>query len=257
MAGVVQAAQLQHFSASAEGRITIGPDGQVDDVRFDNADWMDDRVREGYEQKIRAWRFEPIIEGGQPIAVTANVHLRLAAERENGASNARFMIEEVTFPDPAAQALEQAQLAQADFSVRPRFPGRAARNGVGAMAFVVARMGEAGVPDAVGIERIVLRGSHPGAHQAYYARLFSDATMKAAQAWRFGYAKPGELVRIPVKFIPPQATPRLGWEQVFPVPQELPEWLVLARAASTPVADLAENGSRATAHLKMLTPVDG
>lgn len=258
LAGLAQAAQVQHFTASVEGRITIGPEGQVVAAHFDDADWMDARVREGYLQKISAWRFEPIIENGQAVTATAPMHLRLAAQRDGASRSARFMIEEAIFPSPEEKAEELARLEQADLSKRPTYPAKAARNGLGAWVFVVARLGEAGVPESVAVESVVLTGPNPGAHQTHLAASFRASALTAAEGWRFGHAQPGELVRIPVKYTPPRDAPaRLGWEQVFPVAQDIPEWLVLARSAGTPVADLASNGDRQASPMRLLTPVDG
>ncbi|GGA79572.1 hypothetical protein GCM10011521_17280 [Arenimonas soli] len=252
LAGSAQAADTARFTAEVEGTLTIGTEGQVLDVQLRDADWMGEPVVEGYLLKIRGWRFEPVVENGEPVNATSPMRLRLAALRNDAEKTARFAIEQAWFPDP-----EQSRELPAGMKRHPVYPADAARNGVGAVVILVARVDAQGVPEDVAVEYLHLTGRDPGSHGRRLAGQFVKATQAAARRWRIDGADARGLVRIPVKYTPPAfSPPRAGWERVYPVTLESPAWLAGALAGEAQVLDLAANGTRASSKLRLLTPLD-
>ncbi|HEY9143992.1 MAG TPA: hypothetical protein VIM90_08170 [Arenimonas sp.] len=251
LAGITQAADTARFTATVDGRLTIGPEGQVVDVKLEDAEWMGEAVMEGYLQKIRSWRFQPVIEDGKAVNASSPMRLYLAALRDDANKTAHFAIEQVDFLDP-----KQARRLPSGIKSRPYYPEDAVRYGVGAMVLLVARVDEKGVPVDLAVEYLHLSGQDIGSHAPRIASLFARATQAAARRWRFEGVPTG-LIRIPVKYTPPAfSPPRAGWERVYPVSMEAPAWLGEALAGEAPVLELADNGTPASPTLRLLTPLD-
>ncbi|WP_374602069.1 hypothetical protein [Arenimonas sp.] len=252
LAGGVQATDTARFTAEVQGRLTIGTEGQVLDVQLDDADWMGEPVVEGYKQKIRGWRFEPVLENGEPVNASSPMRLRLAAVRNDVEKTAYFAIEQAWFPDP-----EQSRALPEGMNRHPVYPADAVRNGVGAVVVLVARVDGEGEPQDVAVEYLHLTGRDPGNQGRRLAAQFANASKAAARRWRLEGADADGLVRIPVKYTPPAfSPPRAGWERVYPVAQETPAWLGKALEGEAQVVELASNGTRASSKLRLLTPLD-
>lgn len=248
----VSAAAQQHFFARVSGELTIDPDGSVADVRFDQADWMAPLVRAGYEQQVRAWRFEPIVEDGKPVRALGRMHLKLAAVRDDVADRAAFSIEAVRFLDPVPT---DTLASSSDLRRAPVFPREAASAGIGAELRVALRLGPKGVPELMGVDEIDLLGAAPGPTEGRMAARFERATLAAAKHWRFPDYAPGEVLHVPVRYTPPGwRSDKGGWIPVYPVAREVPAW-VLADAADGQPVELADNGEAVSQRLRLLTPL--
>lgn len=256
-AGSAAADDLTRYQADVSGRITIGPEGQVLDVEFEQADWMGEAVRQGYEGKIRAWRFEPVLEEGRAITASARMKLRLAAVRNDTDKTASFVIEHASFPDPEPLAEADAARLTDGIRRRPRYPASAAQNGVGAIVLLVARLDAEGKPEALAVEQLLLTGPDPGKSADLFANQFEKQTLAAARHWRLVPPEGTDVVRIPVRFLAPGASSRRsGWEAVYPVGRELPAWLHALHGEGKVVLDLSEDGRADAPGLKLLTPLD-
>lgn len=254
VAGSAGAAENVYFTAKVDGGLTIGPQGDVLEVRLDDVDWMGEAVVQGYRQKILAWRFEPVLENGKPVATTGEMELDLVAVRDEASGTAQFAIERVTFPDnPGRKALAEKQ----EPLRRPVYPDIAARNGIGARVVLVARVNADGETEDVAVEHLVLTGPNPGNHAKRMASGFERSTVAAARYWRLRGIKPGDLVRVPVKFaMAGVAPPPPGWERVTLVPLKSPRWLVQARSANEAIVELADSGEASTSKLRLLTRLE-
>lgn len=253
VASAVASAEPAYFTTSVEGELTIGPQGEVVDVTLKDADWMGDPVVEGYRQKLRGWRFEPIIEDGRAVQARGEMRLTLVAVRDDEKKTAHFAIRHVHFPDPEAKA---QPIERAKFRA-PMYPGDAARNGVGAQVILVARVDAAGTPTEIAVEQLHLTGPQPGSHAKRIASQFARASTAAAKHWTLNGVEPGSLVHLPIKYTPPAfSPPRGGWERIYPVSMEVPDWVEQARQAEQRVLALAEDGSPSTSRLQLLTPLD-
>lgn len=253
-AAAAHAGDVSHFRANVQGELTIGPDGSVVDVRFDEAKWMAPPVREGYEQQVRAWRFEPILEDGKPVNAIGRMSLQLSAKRDDAAGRAEFRIDRAYFLDPepdtaAGRAPRGGPLRQ------PVYPEDPARSGVGAEVGVVLRLGADGAPEEVAVEEFSFRGDSPRSLSKKFASQFERATLAAVKHWRFPGYEAGQVLRVPVTYTPPRFTgPRAGWVPVHPMARETPAW-ALADAAARDAIQLAAGGERGSDRLRLLTPL--
>ena len=252
-APVAAFAEPAFFTTTVEGELTISPQGEVVDVKLADADWMGEPVVEGYRQKLRGWRFEPIIENGQAVQARGEMRLTLVAARDDEKQTAHFAVRHVYFPDPEA---EVQPIERATFRA-PVYPGDAARNGMGAQVILVARVDAAGKPSEIAVEQLHLTGPQPGSHAKRIAGQFARASTAAAKHWTLNGIEPGSLVHLPIKYTPPAfSPPRSGWERIYPVRMEVPDWVEQARQAEQRVLALAEDGSPSTTRLRLLTPLD-
>lgn len=240
----------RHFQAQLSGELTIAPDGSVADVRFERADWMAAPVRAGYEQQVRAWRFEPIIEDGKPVRAVGRMHLKLAAMRDDQANRAEFLIQGVRFLDPVTT---DAPAMSANLARAPGYPRDAAHAGIGANVHVALKLGPDGVPELLGVNEIELFGAAPGFAAGKMASRFEKSTLAAAKHWRFPGYEEGSVVYVPVRYSPPGWSNE-GWIPVHPVAHEVPAWLV-AEAAGGQAVELADNGEAVSKRLRLTTPL--
>lgn len=253
-AAATHAGDVSHFRANVQGELTIGPDGSVVDVRFDDANWMAPLVREGYESQVRAWRFEPILEDGKPVNALGRMSLRLSAKRDDASGRAEFRIDQAYFLDPGPDTMEK-MAARAGMSRAPVYPEDPARAGVGAEVGVVLRLGADGAPEEAAVDRFEFRGASARSLEKKFASQFERATLAAAKHWRFPGFEAGQVLRVPVVYTPPRfAGPRAGWIPVVPVNRETPAW-ALVDAAGRNAIQLAAGGEAPSERLRLLTPL--
>ncbi|PRH82590.1 hypothetical protein [Arenimonas caeni] len=248
------ASEQSHFRATVKGELTIGTDGGVLEVRFDDAAWMKPPVREGYEDQIRSWRFEPILEDGKAVNAIGRMSLQLSAMRDDEAGRAEFRIDRAYFLDPepadGAAGEDRAGLLRP-----PVYPADAARAGVGAFVGMVVRLDADGLPEQVAMEKLAFSGVEPRSHGRRLATQFEKATLAAARSWRFPGYEAGQVLRVPVTYSPPRFPAQsAGWVQVFPTVREVPAWVLAEHGARQPV-ELAASGERGSERLRLLTPL--
>lgn len=249
--GLAQAGEPARFTAQLEGELVIGPQGQVLELAFKDAGWLGEDVRRGYEAKVREWRFEPVLVQGQPISARGRMRLELLAERDDEARTANFAIHRAVFLDPETyRGPDRVPSLRA-----PLYPRDAALTGIGALVVVAARVDAGGKPTEAATEYLHLTGPDPGAQGRRFANQFQRATLAAIKYWTLQGVAPGELVRIPVRYIAPgQSREERRWTRVRPVPVDVPAWVVAASAAQAPI-ELADSGERGSARLRLLTPL--
>ncbi|MFY2763791.1 hypothetical protein [Arenimonas sp. MALMAid1274] len=243
---------LQLFTAYARGTLVIGPDGGVTEVDLTSEGDLGKGVLEGFEQRILAWRFEPITEQGRPVNARAHLSLALVAARKRGVETTTMGIREVNFLDPPSQEGVAAP-ALADRAM-PVFPKLGIEYGVGADMGLVLKLDGQGRVEQVAVERLALL--RVGARQPQLARIaqqFRSSAETAARRWTLPGYEPGAVVRMPLRYTPPQMNP--GWVQASVQPVELPAWAVAGLAGERVVA-LDASGAAASRRVKLLTPLD-
>ena len=242
---------LQVYTARAQGSLTIGTDGRVVDVELTSDANLGEGVLEGYEARVRTWRFQPIVENGQPVNAKGLMQLSLVAAREKDNDTATFAIRGVQFLDPpgASQAGERPTLAP------PSYPTNALRAGVGADVMLLLKLDAQGrvqsaTTEHLGLLGVVTRQSH----QANFIAQFRRSAERIALEWTIPGQPDGQVVRVPVRYTTDRwAT---GWAPTTLQAIELPEWAVLALATQQ-ATDLAAGGVATAQQFKLLTPLDG
>lgn len=242
---------VQVYTARAEGNLIIGADGRVLDVELASDANLGTGVLEGYEQRVRGWRFEPIIEDGVAVNVKGRLQLSLVAAREKGNPTATFGIRGVQFLDPAPTSAP----AEAPRLAQPGYPDNAFRAGAGARVTLLVKIDGQGRPAQVTTERLELLGVATGqSHQRNLATQFRRSAEQVAAKWTFSGHAEGELLRVPVWYTTEQWAK--GWVPTTMQVVDLPEWaeLELAKEQAT---DLIAGGAATAARFKLLTPLDG
>lgn len=241
---------VQVYTARAEGSLTIGADGRVLDVELTSDGSLGSGVLAGYEERIRAWRFEPIVENGQPVNAKGLMQLSLVAAREKGNRTATFGIRSVRFMDPEGGSVYPKGSRWA----APGYPANALKAGVDADVMLLLKLDAQGQVVSAATEQLQLRGVPTGQpHQANLAAQFRRSAEKAAAQWTITGQPEGQLVRVPVKY----NTGRwdTGWAPTAIQPVELPEWAVLELTAEQ-ATELNANGVATAGQFKLLTPLD-
>jgi hypothetical protein len=235
VAPLAVAQEVESFIANAGGTITVAPDGSVADVEIAEADALGRDVVEHFESHIRTWRFDPVLENGQPIRARAYMRLALVAMRERHSDKVTLGIRNVHFVDPPAGG---GGSREATSEMRtPRYPDRAWQAGVGAEVLLLAELGENGQVLLVGTERILMLGADAGPRAGGLASSMARAAEAAAADWRIAGQAPGSRVRIPVVF----NTVREGWQRMYPHAMTPDPWVVAALEQDG-VTELASSG---------------
>lgn len=239
----------QLYTARAEGSLTIGADGRVLDVELTSKASLGTGVLEGYEERVRSWRFEPVIEDGRPVKAKGLMQLSLVARREKGDDMATFAIRGVQFLDPPGAATEGPHLAP------PSYPTNALKAGAGAEVMLLLKLDAQGRVQSAATEHLALLGvATRQAHQANLAAQFRRSAEKIAMDWTIPGQPEGQVVRVPVRYTTDRWA--AGWAPTSMQVVELPEWAVL-ELASAQATDLSAGGVATAEQFKLLTPLDG
>lgn len=242
---------VQLYTARAEGSLTIGADGSVLDVELASDANLGTGVLEGYEERVRGWRFEPIIQDGRPVNARGRLQLSLVAARERGNDTATFAIRGVQFLDPPGATSESGR----SFLAAPSYPTNALRAGVGAEVMLLLKLDAQGRVQSATTEQLALLGVFARqSHQANYAAQFRRSAERVALQWSITGQPDGQVVRVPVRYTTDRWSG--GWAPTTVQPVELPEWAVLAMATQQ-ATDLSAGGVATAAQFKLLTPLDG
>ena len=241
----------QHYTAYAEGSLTIGADGRVLDVELTSPADLGEGVLAGYEERISSWRFEPIVEGGKPMNVKGLMQLSLVAIRGNRLQGNTFGITDVQFLDPpgSESAGKWSRLTP------PPYPKDALAGGAGADVMLFLKLDPQGQVLAAAVERIALLGvttdqGRLGNLEAQFRR----SAERVAKQWNFGGLQGEAVVRVPVRYLPPHYAD--GWLPTVFRPVAPPEWVLVEQAAGQTVG-LNAGGVALSTQIKLLTPLDG
>lgn len=241
--------ELEIFTAYTRGELTIDPEGRVVDLAV-NRKQLGDVVMQGFEERIRQWRFEPIIENGQQVRAKAYMALHLVAIRQPGVDGVRLAFENVQFTDPLTQAAARVShhLAQ------PRYPTDEAMRGIGAEVKLILRLDAEGRVAEVATESVDLFGDDVGSRAGRHAGNFSRASEKIAAKWRMP-GHEGNVVIVPVRYSPPGAHGE-RWIRTHSVPVDVPAWVTLEKS-SDEVVTLGAGGAESSERWKLLTSLGG
>ena len=201
------------------GTVDIEADGSVSGYAVDKAGQVPDYVRDIIERQARAWKFEPTVVDGVPVAVRSPMTVRMLArpindeEMEVVIAGASFGSPEGTRPAPAVER-----------RVRPKYPNGPLYAGIEADVYVVLMVGADGAVLDTAVEQVNLRTLEGGRRAAAMRQELADAAVRGLRAWRFAPMDPDEaaergywLARIPVAFHIKRDGPGYGeWAPYFP-----------------------------------------
>lgn len=281
-APVVQAAEPAATEAVVEsvlttqvdGQIVIDTEGGLVDYKIETA--MTDRLRDLLQQRVRSWKFQPVLVGGKPVRAKTQMRVTLIAQR-NG-EDYKVDVDNVTFPGTAKDAVVPDALADAESPVHiakksmtaPVYPISLAQAGIQGIVLLYLRIGADGrVQDVVAVQSSLLDVRGRESVLANAVKMLEDNTVKQARRWRFDVkvsdaAKAGPedfTAAVPVEyrmFGGQKAKPGM-WRTEVRGPRKEAAWLADAKnAQKIGVSDLAGDEVMPIASaFKLQTPVAG
>ena len=244
--------RTQVFEASTSGELLIDAEGRVAQLTVDRKQ-LGDEVMAAVEQRIRSWRFEPMLVDGKPAPVQARMRLNMLAERVPGQSGLTLAIRHVQFFDRERPAPGTEGGPAAPTMQPPTYPQPLVRLNIGAMVLVAIRLDAEGrVVDAASqsVELRTERADGPSVQQSH-ARALMRATERAARDWIIP-AHAGETVVIPVKYsVGVDRGQR--WQRIHSVPVEPPAWVVAEHGA---LVRLSEGGEAGSDRFRLLSAIN-
>lgn len=221
-------------AARVFGSVTIDERGAVLDVELDQGK-LGDEVNSGLAEQVRSWRFEPVLEQGQPVQAQVRLSADLLAFRQRGTEGLALAVSRARFSLQPAGTEARPRQGPAQPLAQPAYPRDAASQGIGADVVLMLRIGEKGKADDAAVASLMLTGERAGvpAVRERQAALFARSATDAARRWHYPWANAGEIIELQVRYTPPGFDDR-RWVRAFPVGVESPDWVVQAMAAETP-----------------------
>jgi TonB family protein len=230
---------LELFTATTAGTITVAPDGSVADVALEGRRLLGRSAIEGYENHIRTWKFEPVVENGTPVRAMAHLQLALIAAREKGSDSASYGVRHVWFLDPPKRGSGGEPTGASSGLQPPVYPMKAMQAGVGAEVLLRVELDADGRVARVDAEQVSLLGKIAGKRGGGMAAVLAAAAAKAAAGWRIDGYEAGQHVRVPVRF----SMNHGGWERLHHIGWQPAPWIVVAASSQQGITDLAGSGA--------------
>ena len=189
-------------SMQVTGVIDIEASGSVSDFRIDHPEKLSPDLVKLLGTMVAAWKFEPVLEDGRPVAVSTRTSVRLIAKpAEDGAYLLRI--------GGAAFGFGDNEHAPRKVSVKaPSYPMSPARGGVSGTVYLVLKVGRQGtVVDAIA-EQVNLRVVAGEARMEQLRGQLAESALRAARGWTFAPPTAGPDIdadhwslRVPVDFV--------------------------------------------------------
>ena len=242
----------QVFAASTRGQLRIDGEGRVAELTLDHKQ-LGEEVMAAVEQRIRAWRFEPVLVDGRPVSVPARMRLDMLALREPGEDGLTLAIRHVAFFDSEVAAPATDAAAVRPTMPPPAYPAPLVRLNIGGTVWLVVRLGVDGRVVDVASQAVELRTPRADgpAKQQGQARELMRASERAARDWIIP-AQAGRVVMIPVKYSVGAARGE-RWARIHNVPVEPPAWVVAEQGT---MVRLSESGQAGSARLRLLSALN-
>lgn len=262
------------LTTQVDGQIVIDTEGQLVDYQIETA--MTDRLRDLLQQRVRTWKFQPVLVGGKPVRAKTQMRVTLVAQQKG--EDYKVDVDNVTFPGAAKDAVVPDAVADAESPVHiakksmtaPGYPMGLAQAGVQGIVLLYLRIGADGrVQDVVAVQSSLLDVRGRESVLADAVKMLEDNTVKQARRWRFDVkvsdaAKAGPehfTAAVPVAYVMfggQKAKPGM-WRTEVRGPRKEPAWLAGAKnAQKIGVSDLAGNEMVPIASaFKLQTPVAG
>jgi len=225
---------VEVYTARAAGTITVDERGVVTEVAIDKGK-LGDELMSGLAEQVRGWRFEPVLEQGQPTQARLGLSADLLALRQRGTEGLALAVSRARFTLQSSAPEARRRQAPAHGLAQPAYPQQAASQGIGADVAVMLRLGEHGKVEDAAVASLMLTGERAGAPalRERQAALFARSATEVARRWQYPWANAGEIIELQVRYTPPGFDDR-RWVRAFPVGVDPPGWVLQAKAADTP-----------------------
>lgn len=211
------------------GTIVVAPDGSVGSYAIDKAEKLPPVVTGVIAKSIPAWKFEPILLNGKPVAAKTKMSLRLVAKPVGddsysiGIGGAQFGQnvpgESITYKEP----------------VRTVYPPQAARDHVSGTVYLLLRVGREGRVQEAEAEQVNLMVVDSDKGMERWRKVLADSALAAARRWTFNLPTSGEhmndkywVARVPVMYglRPVNENDDYGkWQPYVPGPKQPVPWI--------------------------------
>lgn len=245
------------------GTILVGPRGQVEEFVIDQPEKIERGVLNLVKSNIGQWTFEPPSLDGAPVALRNKMSMRVIGNKlENG--DFAFRLGGVNFsPFKVEEGTEVSSIKLTP----PRYPVGAARAGAGATVYLAIKVGKDGRVQDVAAEQVNLQYLANESVMQQARKVFTDASIKAAEQWKFTPPLKGEdadepywTVRVPVDYVIGGPKAAYGqWEAYVPGPRQPIPWDGLRDMPSFSPDTMVADGSvyQVGNGLRLLTPLEG
>jgi len=240
----------QVYTAGTTGELVVDTEGRVVEVTLDRKA-LGDEVMQGFEDRIRQWRFEPVLRDGAPVRAKASMSLGLIVIRQPGVAGLRLGFERVQFFDPAER---EARRGVSRSLAPPTYPRSESVAQIGGRVNLLLQLDPDGRVVRAAAESVNVYGDELDGKVERHARNFSRAAEQAASRWTIPGIEGGVVV-VPVTFSPYQHDGQ-RWIRTRGATVEVPAWVAIERASRQVIA-LGEGGLASSERWKLLTPLDG
>lgn len=241
------------FKTNAKATIDIAVDGSVEAVELSEVPGED--AQRIYSDQIRQWRFEPIIEDGQPVPARAFAEMDVyVIEQEDG--TLQLSLGRPAFRSPPGTP-EQFELqlesgAKEPFEVVrrriPVYPMIHAQRGVEAEVVLLVEVGPTGKVQRSGVWSAVFMNLRSERVPERGMARFVAASKSAVEQWQFTPSSM-ETRRMIVPFAFSMRDTDVGaWQRIHPLPETREAWVAQVMApdadSTRQVADLNDDTNR-------------
>lgn len=221
------AADAETLRANGSGELIINTEGKV--VSLDFATSFGDQIDAVLEQRIGAWRFEPIVENGKPVQARAHFQLSLQADFAQDRMG-ELRITDIDFVNPPMKDVPPF----AEGVVPPRYPPQMLRDRLGAEVILQIKIDESGKVLETSGQSGWLFARYPSNSEKKNQRAmtaFIGAADKAVREWRFTeLARQGKRYgQLPITFFLNTGSP---WRRAQWVRMPKEDWTAQIDAAS-------------------------
>jgi hypothetical protein len=253
------------------GTIVVAPDGSVRSYALDHAKNLPVPVVDLINKGIPAWRFEPTLLDGQPVAAKAKMSLRVVAQPQNNGDYA-ISISGAQFNQ--GNGVDDVADAYIKRTPLPVYPGFAIREHLSGSVYLLLRVNRQGKvidgfaekvnldtnPQAIPPEGVLNKGRE----------VLAKASLDAVLKWTFNMSTSDanskddyQYARVPINFyldslVPSPARSYGEWVTYMPGPIQQAPWGEKSKLASNNVDAIPEGSvSLADEGLHLITPLGG
>lgn len=255
-----EAAPGDIFTTPAKATIDIGVDGTVEDVALTGVPGED--ATRIFSEQIRQWRFEPVLQDGQPVAARAYAEMNVFVV-EDDAGALHLSVGRPAFRSPPGMAPEYLADADTGRSERieiirnraPSYPTDHARRGVEAEIVLLVDIAPSGDVVRSGVSSAhFMNPPSDGVSDRAMAR-FVAASKSAVERWRFNPSdSESRRVLVPIRFAM-RDTDTAAWQRLQPLREAREAWVAEIMQPETGPAKVADLESD-TARFVLLNPPD-
>ncbi|KAA9004281.1 energy transducer TonB [Stenotrophomonas cyclobalanopsidis] len=214
------------------GTIDVATDGSVSNLVLDQRERLTPTIAGFVDGTIRSWRFEPTVQDGRAVSVTAPIRVRLLGKpAADGTMEVRMTgVNFNVYSDKDTDTVTRREMGP------PSYPQQAFRNGVQGEVVLLIRVDRDGNAADVATEQVNLGVVGPERSMRQMRDLFANASTAAARKWTFAPPTTGKdkdaaewTVRTVVSYTMSdgpgvQPTPYGVWKPFIPGPRQSAPW---------------------------------